>query len=524
MYDQTEQLPEVMILGTPIDNLSLDSTVHRILSMIKDYQFDWQPKQVVTVNVDFLMNSLSWFPFVSARHPELLDILRNADLATADGMPIVWLSRLLNAPLQARVTGADMVPALAKKFAQTGHSIYFLGGNGDIGQQAADKLIKDYPGLNVVGVDSPFVYTEGEKMLTADERDKVILEKINKVKPDVLLIGFGNPKQELWFNRNSHKLKAAVTIGIGGTYEFIVGNVSRAPLWVQKSAFEWLYRILQDPKRLWKRYAIAIPKLGVLTIPLLLSNLLQRKKNRELIHDKKPYPCDIVQGWNSYEVKVKLSKRLDSQSMQVFIDNWENYSCEYKNLIFDFIDVEMIDSNALGMLVRFYKRLQKNQVNVSSIGLINDDIVRLLKLTHVWDLINESEERNNLPLFFSEKNKNLNNNKHIIIAEQNEKLTIASLVGRLDGSAIALMNFDESIKLFGDGDCILDLSSLSFLDSTGLKFFFHLQRDLKKRNKQMILINPTETITQLLEITKLHDFFKMNDSKANAILSLSNPA
>ncbi len=521
MHNQTEQLPEVMILGVPVDDLSLDSTIQHILSMIRDYQLDWRPRQVATVNVDFLMNSLSWFPFGPARHPELLEILQNADLVTADGMPIVWLSRLLHAPIQARVAGSDLVPALAKTIAQTGHSVYFLGGSGDIGQQAADKLIQKYPGLNVAGVDSPFVYTEGEEMLTADEQDKLILEKINKVRPDILLVGFGNPKQELWFNRNSHKLKAAVTIGIGGTYEFIVGNVSRAPVWVQKSGFEWIHRILQDPKRLWKRYAIAIPKLCVITIPLLLSNLIQRKKNRALMHDNKAYPSDIIQGWNSYEVKIKLSRRLDSRSMQIIIDNWENYLLEYKNLIFDFIDVEMIDSNALGMLVRLYKRAQKNQMSVSSTGLVNDDVVRLLKLTHVWDLFNESGSKETLPLFYPEKSKNFNENKYIIIDEQNEKLTIAHLVGRLDASAISLMDFNESIRLLGSGDCILDLSSLSFLDSTGLRFFFQLERDLKKRNKQMVLINPTEMICQLLDITNLHDFFNIYDSKKDAKLALN---
>lgn len=529
MYDQSEQLPEVMIPGVPVDNLSLNSTVQRIFSMINDYQLDWRPRQVATVNVDFLMNALSWLPFGPARHPELLEILRNSDLVTADGMPIVWLARLLNAPIQARVTGADLVPALAKEIVKTGHSFYFLGGNDDIGQQAADKLKKDYPGLSVVGVDSPFVYTEGEKMLTADEQDKEILEKINKARPDILLIGFGNPKQELWFNRNSHKLKVAVTIGIGGTYEFIVGNISRAPLWMQNTGLEWIYRISQDPKRLWKRYAIAIPKLCIITFPLLLSNLIQRKKNQRLIDDKNAYPSDIIQGRNPHEVRVKLSRRLDSQSMQTFVNNWANYSLECKSLMFDYEGVEFIDSNALGMLVRMYKHLQKNQISVSSIGLVNGDIVRLLKLTHVWDLINESEKNTSLALLFSEKNNSFKNNnsliknKYIIINEQSDKLTIANLVGRLDASAIDLMDFDESIKLIGDGDCILDLSGLSFLDSTGLRFFFHLQRDLKRRNRQMILINPTKTINQLLEITNLHQFFNISASREDAKQALTSP-
>jgi len=131
MYQQEKSLSEVMILGVPVDNFTLDSAVQRILSYISDFKIDKRPRQVATVNVDFLMNSLSWSSSKTARHPELLDILRSADMVTADGMPIVWLSRLLKAPLKGRVTGADLVPALSEAIEKTGHSIFFLGGNGD---------------------------------------------------------------------------------------------------------------------------------------------------------------------------------------------------------------------------------------------------------------------------------------------------------------------------------------------------------------------------------------------------------
>jgi exopolysaccharide biosynthesis WecB/TagA/CpsF family protein len=187
------------------------------------------------------------------RHPELLDILRRADLVTADGMPIVWTSKLLGVPLKDRVTGADLVPKLTQEAARRQKSIYFLGGRGDVGRQAADLLKKRYPNLKVAGTDAPFVHTEGAALSEAEEEDQAIVERINRSGADILLIGFGNPKQEIWFDRNRNRLKVPVSIGIGGTYEFIVGSVARAPVWMQKTGLEWVFRITQDPWRLWNR-------------------------------------------------------------------------------------------------------------------------------------------------------------------------------------------------------------------------------------------------------------------------------
>ncbi|MFK5985965.1 MAG: WecB/TagA/CpsF family glycosyltransferase [Pseudomonadota bacterium] len=520
MYELITQRPEVMILGVPIDNVSLKSAIKRILFFIKEYQQDKRPRQVATVNVDFLMNSLSWKISGPARHPELLEILRKADMVTADGMPIVWLSQLLRTPLQERVTGADLIPALAAAIAKTGHSIFFLGGKGDIAQQAANKLKKQHPSLNIAGIYSPFVYTEGEKMLSSEEQDERILEQINQANPDILLVGFGNPKQELWFNRNRNKLKAAVTIGIGGTFEFIVGNVSRAPIWVQNIGMEWIYRIMQDPRRLWKRYAIGLTKLVVITIPLLWSNFLQRIKNRRLIKDHKPYPNDVKKGWNSYEMTIVLSKRLDAKSMNMFIKHWELCSADYKRLVFDFINVKFIDTNAIAMLLRLYQRLQNKQINVSATGLVNEDVIKLLKVTHAWDIVNGPEEENKMSLFLPGNDITADKHKLIVIRDQSKQLTVANLVGRLDANTVISMDFNQTIDLLGQGDYILDLSSLSFLDSTGLRFFFSLQQDLKKRNKQIVLISPTATIKQLLEITKLSDYFKVSNNEAQARLFL----
>ena len=113
----------IAILGIPIENLNIDETVEHIFAMIDAYNRDKRPRQVATVNVDFVVNTLTW-RLKYVRHPELLDILRRADLVTADGMPIVWTSKLLGVPLKDRVTGADLVPKLTQEAARRQKSIY----------------------------------------------------------------------------------------------------------------------------------------------------------------------------------------------------------------------------------------------------------------------------------------------------------------------------------------------------------------------------------------------------------------
>ncbi len=121
----------IVILGIPVDNLDMDETVERIFGLIEASRKDSRARLVATVNVDFVVNTLTW-RLSRFRHPELIDILRRADLVTPDGMPIIWTSRMLGTPLKERVTGADLVPGLAQAAARRGKSIYFLGGRGDV--------------------------------------------------------------------------------------------------------------------------------------------------------------------------------------------------------------------------------------------------------------------------------------------------------------------------------------------------------------------------------------------------------
>ena len=212
-----------------------------------------RPAFVATLNVDFVSNAVSGWPF--GGNNELWGYLKNADLVTADGMPIVLLSRLLRNSLPERVTGADMVPAICRRCAEEGLSVYVLGGDKDAVDDAFAML--GCTGLKVAGVDPAFV--------KLDQEQPEIVERINAAKPDILFVALGNPKQELWMGRNAAKLDVGAMIGIGGTFNFIAGRVKRAPKWMQKCGLEWIYRIIQEPGRLWRRYAYGLVKFSWLS-------------------------------------------------------------------------------------------------------------------------------------------------------------------------------------------------------------------------------------------------------------------
>ena len=254
----------VSLFGIPVAKVTESEAVEWIVARAKVKSDDKtsqpsQPSQtsqtafIATLNVDFVSNAVSGWPF--GGNDELWGYLKKADFVTADGMPIVMLSRILGNPIPERVTGADMVPMICKRFAEEGLSIYILGQTGGMGGE-------NLSGVKVAGIDESFV--------KLDEDQPEIIERINAAKPNLLFVALGNPKQELWMGRNAAKLRVPAMIGVGGTFNFIAGRVKRAPRWMQKCGLEWIYRIMQEPGRLWKRYAYGLIKFSWLSLRAVL--------------------------------------------------------------------------------------------------------------------------------------------------------------------------------------------------------------------------------------------------------------
>lgn len=230
----------VGISGIPIDKLNTEKVLERIEEFIHNRRFH----QVATANTNFLVNALF--------DVELRHILRASDLVVPDGMLVVWAARLLGAPLIERVTGADMVPRLAEIAAKKGYRIFMLGASGDVALKAKEKLLERFPSLQIVGCYSP----PPASIVKMDNEG--ILRMIDDAKPDILLVAFGNPKQEKWIHMHQERLNeigVPVCMGVGGTFDFISGSTPRAPRWMQRGGIEFFWRFLHDPIRLGKRYA-----------------------------------------------------------------------------------------------------------------------------------------------------------------------------------------------------------------------------------------------------------------------------
>jgi N-acetylglucosaminyldiphosphoundecaprenol N-acetyl-beta-D-mannosaminyltransferase len=196
---------------------------------------------VATANVDYLVHA--------TKDSEYRHILCMCDLVVADGMPIVWTSRLFGIPLRERVTGADMVPELVRLSGRKGYTIFLLGATPEVAEMAERQMQIMSPGVRVVGRMSPPVRPLN------DFDNEPILAAIEEAHPDILLVAFGSPKQEKWISRNRHRLNVPVCIGIGGTLDFMAGTVKRAPAWMQKTGMEWIFRMCVDPVRLVPRYS-----------------------------------------------------------------------------------------------------------------------------------------------------------------------------------------------------------------------------------------------------------------------------
>jgi N-acetylglucosaminyldiphosphoundecaprenol N-acetyl-beta-D-mannosaminyltransferase len=199
---------------------------------------------IVTPNVDHLVQY--------RRNPEYRIACDDASLRLADGMPIVWAARLLGRPLPARVAGSDLLPALCQAAAGRGYTVFFLGGAAGVAERAATRLRARFPGLQIAGLHAPperFEPDEGAAAAAA-------MAAVNAVKPALLFIGLGTPKQELWVHRYWSRLDTTVAVCCGAALDFVAGVQIRAPVWMQRAGLEWLWRLAREPGRLWRRYLV----------------------------------------------------------------------------------------------------------------------------------------------------------------------------------------------------------------------------------------------------------------------------
>jgi N-acetylglucosaminyldiphosphoundecaprenol N-acetyl-beta-D-mannosaminyltransferase len=226
------------VIGIPVDVLTWADTISRI--------FDWaqrrESRTVCVCDVHSVVHAL--------RDITHADSLRSSDLATPDGAPVAWMIRRKGHLAQERINGPDLMWACCQKAAETGTSIFLYGTTPSTLQRLERRLREAFPSLNVAGAISPPF-----RALSLEE-DAAIVESINRSGAQIVWVGLGCPKQEAWMQAHRGEVKA-VMVGVGAALDFHAGVVKRAPIWMQRNGLEWFHRVLQDPRRLAKRYLIS---------------------------------------------------------------------------------------------------------------------------------------------------------------------------------------------------------------------------------------------------------------------------
>ncbi len=228
-----------LIMGVELACMDEREVVDTVVHSLDRDEGGW----VCPVNLDVLRQCVA--------EPEIRRLVSRAELAVPDGMPLLWASKLQGTPLPARVSGSSLIWTLSRGARDAGKSVFLLGGNPGVAERAADRLTESMPGLSVVGsLCPPFGFERSEAELDRIET------ALREARPDIVFVALGFPKQEHLIARLEPALPDTWFVSCGITFSFVAGDVRRAPIWIQRLGLEWLHRLAQEPRRLFRRYVV----------------------------------------------------------------------------------------------------------------------------------------------------------------------------------------------------------------------------------------------------------------------------
>lgn len=239
------------LMGCPVDNFDMQGTINEAEKYIKSKTLC----QHVVVNVAKFVHM--------QKDVKLKKIISDCTIINADGMALVWASRILGKPLPCRVAGVDLFQELVGVCARKGYKPYFFGAKQWVIEKMVAEFLEKYPELEVAGFRNGY-YDKSE--------EPQIAENIRESKADMLFVGFSSPMKEKFLNKWMKTMEVPFCMGVGGSFDIMAGKTTRAPGWMQNSGLEWFYRVLQEPRRMWKRYA----KTNPVFIMMVVRELIQR--------------------------------------------------------------------------------------------------------------------------------------------------------------------------------------------------------------------------------------------------------
>lgn len=463
----------VAILGVPFDHVTTPEAIRRIDAMIVSRQ----PHYVVTANVDFLVQA--------HRDVELRRILLEADLVLCDGTPLLWASRWLGNPLPERVAGSDLAPALLQSAAEKGHRVFLLGAAPGVAAEAAERAVRQYPKLNVVGHFAPPFSALLE--MNHDE----IIRRVQAAKPDILLVSFGCPKQEKWIAMHHRALGVPVAMGVGATLDFLAGRIHRAPAWMRRTGTEWLYRLSLEPKRLYKRYADDL----VSFFPTLARQWCRLGRDRN-----EPTTLPGVSAHRSGWRTIAAGERLTRRTLHEQAPFWRSVQELPVHCLLDLSRVRALDATGIAFLIRWRKSLLDRGHHLILLGPSRaaQQVMRSLRLSEHFLVVSTPADAEKIAA-------NLFTKSTVPSDGETRSLAWCGEIIAANADDVWLMT-EEHLRIFAAREAtliIIDLAQLRFIDSSGAALMLRLKRAARALRVEVLFCRPHANIRNVLRLTQV---------------------
>ncbi len=505
-FNPTMRLP-VAILGVPFDNVTTAEALVRIQGMIAS----GRPHYLVTPNVDFLVQA--------RRDTELRRILCDAHLVLCDGTPLLWVSRLLGNALAERVAGSDLVPLLIQMAAEKGYRVFFLGATPPAAEQAVARLRARFPELTIAGHYSPPFNT----LLAMDHEE--IRRRIFEAQPDLLLVGLGCPKQEKWMAMHYRELGVPVSVGVGGTIDFLAGQLKRAPMWMRRSGTEWLFRLAQEPQRLFRRYCTDLWVFGWAILPQWFW-LRSRPRFRSQNHDRSrslPIAADALefcgvrhkipqQRLSAGDAEILLQRlphRLDIAALRT--DHFTNTAPWGRDILLDMSGLKAIDSTGIAFLIRLEKTVRIEGGQLVLVGQ-RRPVKRALHILRVEEFFLCANNVDAARALLERRRQS----QPVLAAESFGALRItwSGEITAANAQAIWERTHSHLVASATGNDLCIDMGQVPFIDSSGLGLMIRARKYATRQGKTLQFVNLRPAVQNVVRLARLEEFLLNVEPKA----------
>jgi N-acetylglucosaminyldiphosphoundecaprenol N-acetyl-beta-D-mannosaminyltransferase len=462
----------------PFDNVTTEEAIGLIEQMVASKR----PHYLATANVDFLVQA--------QRDTELRRILCDAHMVLCDGTPLLWASRLLGNPLPERVAGADIVPLLIRVAAERGYRIFFLGASPEAAEQAVANLREQYPQLQIAGHYSP----PYKPLLEMDHEE--IKRRIRAGKPDLLFVGFGCPKQEKWMAMHYVSLGVPVVVGVGATIDFLAGRVKRAPVWMRRGGVEWIFRLAQEPRRLMGRY---MTDMWVFGWKIVAQWWRMHSRRKGPAQGQESLAVEDGQVWQ----EIVMPEQVDMEMVCSHVHLTEQVLAKGRHCLLDMSRVRFVDSTGLGLLVRLQKRLREQNLRLILMAPSNATM-RTLTLVHLEELFCVlSDRKTALHWITAETEAGLQTN---VWTTAGRDLRWQGEITAANAEEVWRKTMAQLRQLSGTSPLVIDLSDVTFMDSSGLGVMVRARKAARQQGKHLVFSGLPPIVRNVLRVSRLEEF------------------